>query len=347
MPFNRKPSDSSAHTYINGIGFLPDSPKQQEKKALNFQLSALVLSFLLFLFLRTALPLPILHLLKLFGGTITINRMTGLVSLSDTAFELCSILVYLISMVLLCIAVWLLGRRTIQTKVLFSLPPLREGFLSYWMILGVALVAEGCSRLFVHLFQGVGLVLRAQSYDPPKEFLPFVLYLFLISLLPAVLEELLFHGLLLHTLRRFDEMFAILVSSAFFTLMQPTLERMLFSFILSMAMGFFALRKGGLLLCVLANFSVRAFDFLLYLSQRQTPQDDFLLWSILAILLLSIALLAFYRYVKTNPNAFRLSPDASVLTNREKVRYLFSNLGFWALIVFAFFKAINHIEIIN
>lgn len=347
-PHDQKPpQSSSAYTYVNGIGFLPNSPKQQEKKALNFQISVLVLAFLLLFFLRAVLALPVLRFLRLFGMRVSINTMTGLITLSDTALQLCDLLVYLLSMSVTCIVVYLLSRNKARQPALLSLPSLQGGFLSYWMLLGAAVVAEAASRLFLHLISGMGLVPMAQTYDPPSDFLPFVLYLFSITLLPAVLEEVLFRGVLLQSLRRFDEMFAIFVSAAFFTLMQPNMERMLFGFILGIAMGFFALRKGGLLICILVNFSTRALEFLISMTQQSDPQNNLIVWSLSSFVILSAACCAFYLYTKHKQEAFRLTPDQSALTNREKVRYLFSNVGFWALIVFAFFTAINRIEIIN
>lgn len=340
-------SESPAYTYVNGIGFLPNSPKQQEKKALSFQISILVLAFLLLFFLRTVLFLPVLRLLRLMGFRISINTLTGFVRLSDTALQVGTILVYLLPMAFVCVLIYMLSRSRTKRPQLLAKPTASGGFLSYAMLLGAALVAKAVSRLFLSLIGGMGLVPMQQSFDPPADFLPFALYLFSITLLPAVMEEILFRGVLLQGMRRFDEMFAIFVSAAFYMLAQPNMERMLFCFTLGMAMGFFALRKGGLLVCMLVNFSVRALDFLLYLTQPQAEQNNLPFWALGGFVILVLALLSFYFYTKRNADAFRLTPDQSLLTNREKIRYLFSNLGFWALIVFAFFTAINRMEIIN
>ena len=68
--------------------------------------------------------------------------------------------------------------------------------------------------------------------QPPANLGAFVLYFVSSALVPAFLEEILFRGAVLHAMRRFGDIIAIAVSTVLYTLVQPSVDKMVYAFIM-------------------------------------------------------------------------------------------------------------------
>ena len=66
------------------------------------------------------------------------------------------------------------------------------------------------------------------------------------AILPAIVEELVFRGAIMQSLRRFGDTFALLVSSLLFGLVHGNLVQAPMAFITGLAIGYFVLRTGSL-----------------------------------------------------------------------------------------------------
>lgn len=60
-----------------------------------------------------------------------------------------------------------------------------------------------------------------------------------------------------------------------------------------------------------------------------------------------LTIFSFIRFVTKDKNAFRIYDQETYLTNRSKMKYFLTNVGFWMVAVLFFFQAIKNIEIIN
>lgn len=85
-----------------------------------------------------------------------------------------------------------------------------------------------------------------------------LLTLFSVSVLPAVLEELLFRGVLLQPLRRYGDRLAILLSALMFALCHPTLPQAANAFLMGLCLGVFAVRSGSLVVPMLIHLLYNA-----------------------------------------------------------------------------------------
>lgn len=90
----------------------------------------------------------------------------------------------------------------------------------------------------------------------PTSFPLYLLAVLLMAVLPAIYEELMFRGIILHGLRsRFSEWGAILLSGLMFALMHGNLQQFVYPFILGCIMGWIVLRTGSLVSSMIVHFT--------------------------------------------------------------------------------------------
>lgn len=89
----------------------------------------------------------------------------------------------------------------------------------------------------------------------PTSFPLYLLAILIMALLPAIYEELMFRGVVLHGLRsRFSDWGAILLSGLMFALMHGNLQQLIYPFILGAIMGWIVLRTGSLVSSIIVHF---------------------------------------------------------------------------------------------
>lgn len=346
--FSEQPRQPGQLTYINGLGFLPETPRQAERRALIAQYNILLFAILLLFFLRTAALTPVIRLLALLGLDITINPLTHMVTMSMLAAQIANMLVLAIYLGLPALVILLFGRRTGVRCPLFVKPYPGTTRSSVLILLGTGVIAIALGELFTRILEMAGLVILQDPELPPKEFAPFLCYCLASTLLPAVLEEVLFRGAVLHALRRFGDIIAISVSTILYTLSQPSLERMVYAFVLGLALAYFTLRSGSLLSAVAANFLLRtAMIFLLLLEQNFSADFVSKVACLLGMIGLLLSLVLFAWFIRRDDKAFQIYSADTYLTNRTKVRALITNFGFWMVVVLALLQVIPTIQLIG
>ena len=82
----------------------------------------------------------------------------------------------------------------------------------------------------------------------------FVVALFVTALLPAVVEEIFYRGVILNGLKRLGKWTAILISAAAFSLMHGNLYQLPYTFGLGVLLGYIAFETGSLLPTILIHF---------------------------------------------------------------------------------------------
>ncbi len=82
-----------------------------------------------------------------------------------------------------------------------------------------------------------------------------VLSIFLLALLPAITEELIFRGIVLQGLRKnYSDIVAICVSALFFALMHASLQQLIYPLLIGLVFGWLAIRTGSIITTMIAHF---------------------------------------------------------------------------------------------
>lgn len=101
-----------------------------------------------------------------------------------------------------------------------------------------------------------------------------LLTIFSVAVLPAVLEELLFRGVLLQPLRKYGDRLAILLSALMFAICHPTIPQAANAFLMGLCFGVFAVRSGSLLVPMLVHLLYNASACIVTLFSDRLPSTS-------------------------------------------------------------------------
>jgi membrane protease YdiL (CAAX protease family) len=105
---------------------------------------------------------------------------------------------------------------------------------------------------FIDLFSRLGL--DAGDETVLDGWGQYLMSVFVMAVLPAVIEELLFRGVILKSLKQYGTVMAVLLSSAMFAAFHLNPAQTVYQFILGIMFAAIALRTGNLVLCMLLHF---------------------------------------------------------------------------------------------
>jgi len=101
---------------------------------------------------------------------------------------------------------------------------------------------------------------NALGYNPSRSFdlggnnaANIILQLALCCVLPGIVEEMLFRGIMLRGLRKFGDAFAIIVSALLFSLFHCNAVQTVFPFIAGLVLGLIFVKTGNLVFCMIAH----------------------------------------------------------------------------------------------
>ena len=99
-----------------------------------------------------------------------------------------------------------------------------------------------------------GVVSGEPDFSLPVGTAAIVVYSVSMTVLPAVLEEILFRGVIMQSLRRFGDGFALMASSLLFGLFHGNFAQFIPAFLAGLAIGYFVLRTGSIFTGIIIHF---------------------------------------------------------------------------------------------
>lgn len=238
-----------------------------------------------------------------------------------------SFLIYYMSLYVLMMGIpvlvgWLLLRRSL-------LPPIARHTdlsLSFGYVLGglgLSVAANVFNNYALNILSLFGIVSQESISLQDGSKTAFLLNVLIVGILPALLEELLFRGLVLGALRPAGDRVALVVSALLFSLMHTTLQQLPFTFLLGLVLGYIQLRTGNILLPMavhfLNNLTSVTLEYVTWnLSDDTTSKAIAIVFTTLALCgLAALMLLLQYR----RSACARIGKSArSPLTERERYR---------------------------
>lgn len=214
--------------------------------------------------------------------------------------------------------------------------------ISYFFIgLTCSYLAAQISSLIVDLLTHVGI-----KSVTPKSLLEYentpagiLMFIIEVAVFPAIVEEIIFRGVLFGCLREYGEVFAMVASAAVFGLFHGNIEQLVFAFLLGLVLAFVVIKTDSLFIAVLIHF-VNNFKSCII----KVLSDNNSLWSqlsvIVGVIILALivipGLVAYFKLRKNNIQAVSFTgfnKNNSLLTLSEKVNCFILNPGMiiWAL----------------
>lgn len=145
--------------------------------------------------------------------------------------------------------------------------PLGNKTAIFFIGLSVCAFANIANSFCGQLFGSLGIDYNVDYGDNPRGFFGFLLSLIATAVVPPLVEEFACRGIILGSLRKFGDGFAVLVSAILFGLMHGNFDQMPFAFMVGLALGFIVVKTDSLWIAVAVhaanNFISVAFEYLL------------------------------------------------------------------------------------
>ena len=204
-----------------------------------------------------------------------------------------------------------------------------DGFLLVLAGLGVCLIGNvvtGYIGAYAEYF-GIGFYSyreMAGGDTAPEGALQMALYVLQTALLPALIEEFAFRGVVLQSLRKFGDTHAIVFSALLFALMHRNLTQFFFAFIAGLALGYVAVVTGSLWTGIAIHCLNNSFSVLVVILSDKLPEARMnLAYTLLMYGLIAVGLIAGGVYLYLRRKSLRL---------RRGVYGRIDNKALWTLV---------------
>ena len=102
------------------------------------------------------------------------------------------------------------------------------------------------------------------------------IFIITMTVAPAFIEEMVFRGIVMQSLRRFGDMFALVSSAIIFGIFHLNLIQTPYAFILGLCIGYFVMRTGSLWVGVIMHFLNNSIATVLTLAEPYCSEEMFL-----------------------------------------------------------------------
>lgn len=288
-----------------------EAPEQQ---ALGRTLSCLGLGILSFLLVGQGLGL--------LGGMVQRWLAQRGVALSPVGGQVANLAVYTLSILApIWVMVRLLGA---PARSWFPAARPRLGLLlpAVGFTMGVAVAANLLSAWLTQVIQrAAGVALPGFSPGIGQSPLGVLLTLLSTALAPAVLEELLFRGVVLQSLRRFGDAFGVVFSALVFGLCHTTVGQWIPAFAAGLCMGWFVVESGSVVTGMIIHFVYNLLITLISIGGAFGGEQQQVMGTALLIGASALACLASLFWLERRRGGRRLfRPGGTPLTRGQRAR---------------------------
>lgn len=184
--------------------------------------------------------------------------------------------------------------------------------------------------------------------ETPVSAIDFIMSAICTAVLPALVEELAFRGLVLGALKKHGDMFAVIASSFLFAMLHGNFVQIPFAFIVGLVLGFVRVKTDSMLPAIMIHFSNNFFAVIITMISDSASENIAGIIDGMAVTLLIIAgIIALWYLVKNEKQFFEYESEngkSSLFTFKEKMKIFLTNgfviadiilLTFTALILLA------------
>ena len=249
---------------------------------------------------------------------------------------------------------FLISRRSISDTIKTSYVRQKELWAIVFVGMAVAMVANTASEMIQTNFSFFGLQNTLDMTSKANTPLEIVLYIISTAVVPAFAEEFAFRGILMGTLRRFGDAFAIIASAIVFGAMHGNIVQVPFAFILGLVFAYVDCKTNSILPSIIIHFVNNFYAVMLDVLQNTGVFSDrvfMMVYFILIAVFCILGLVSFFLIIRKDKNYFRIS-DKSIqayvnepkflLSLKEKIKAFFINPGtLFVMILFSIETVIN------
>lgn len=230
----------------------------------------------------TLVPLLIMFLIIILASSFGENIMDGTKVVGNTFLDNIGTKIgqYLLQYSVYALIIWFFHKKDKISIRALSFKP-KAGWKNYVLvILSAAVCLAACYELVTFITDALRTATGSTLYSE----MPFpldgvgwlFLSLFMLAVLPAIFEEILFRGILTSGFKKFGMVFAVFTSSALFSIGHGNAIQTIYQFILGAAAAFIFLRTASLTLSIVFHFVNNALVIIISFA-TYVPPDEFVL----------------------------------------------------------------------
>lgn len=226
------------------------------------------------------------------------------------------------------------GTSTAEIVKLKKVSPLLF-ILLVFMVMGLSSVGNGAATGLDILWNSIfGRSMQTASFEMPQNIFMKIFYVITVSIAPALVEEFALRGIVLGSLRRYGNMFAVVTSAFIFGLMHGNIPQFVFAFILGIGLGMCVIISDSLWPAIAAHFLNNFMSIVLddIIGPGLTDNEYILMFIIYMAAVLVIGVVAFIIIMKKYRKPIHEKPD-TVLSRGQRTGAFFVSPGMITLLV--------------
>ena len=234
--YNNKTPNPNEYVYINGFGFENNPAAVRQKQLIKSYSSILGTSIIL------------LYILRMFSGRMlySFSRILNYSSLSGqilrNSFDILGYgITFMLPFFLYGIGLGMPMRVAMPFK-----KPDKKVFGIVGMAMGCSVISVAASQMLTAILNVVGIHSMEVHQSIPTDPIGICFFVIKAVVAAALIEEIVFRGFLLQSLRRFGDQFAILISAIIFAAVHTNLHQFTTAFIMGLVLGFAVVVTGSL-----------------------------------------------------------------------------------------------------
>lgn len=315
-------ADPREHTYSPGYGFSDKPPHMLERAVLNSYAAGTGVSILGFFILRSTIPTIATLVTSVFFSISTSTDKQSYEVARQVAALITSILAVGIPFSLFRLFV------KIPSPNAYPFKPIKKHTLAKMVFigLGVSVVSYSATAILVVIAAILRINLATSTITTPTS--PAAIFLFIINttIIPAFFEELAFRGVVMQTLRRFGDGFALITSSLLFAIIHANFSQTPNAIIMGLVMGYFTMLTGSLWPAIAIHFiNNLSVILLLFATQTMSPPAALIVQYVLYMVYIIAGVVSLLYLLRRYHNLFYIRKSCCHLDSVRKISVFFAS----------------------
>lgn len=228
-----------------------------------------------------------------------------------------------------------------KTKASVVLPLLLFGFAGTF-------IANYISAILNLALTPFKLTTDLDSAYGSMNWIEFLLFAISVSIIPALVEEFAFRGIVMGKLRKYGDSFAIFLSAILFGMMHGNIAQIPFAFMVGLILGFIAVKANSLLPAIIVHFFNNFISVLFTtISENKLFSDDIanIIYIAIMLIIIILAIISIHLLSK-DKSFFKINDNTEQLTFKEKLSAGFGNVGTIFFTGYVFLSTVYYIIIL-
>lgn len=216
-------------------------------------------------------------------------------------------------------------------------------FLPYVLLgIGFCSFSNTASSYASYFLEKLGVRYEVNFGENPSGLFGFILSFIATAIVPALVEEFSFRGIVLGLLKKHGEGFALIVSSILFGVMHGNFEQIPFAILVGLILGYIYIKTKNIWACVIVHCVNNAVSVIFsYFENIMTANLQNVLYIVYLIISMMAAIIGILVLSNKTDESFELEKCEDDKTIKQKYFWFFTS---WTIVLFF---AINIIEAVN